>query len=252
MHGQQVACGQYPFVGGGRDQAWRHLMQGVVRIFANSYRLLLKAPLAGAAMALGIAGCALLPPKQGQTRLIVLSSVTSAGLNNSELAGAEKFAPIALGLGPIRLPEYLDRPELVIRTSSNGLDLSETDRWAEPLTDNFRHVLASDLANLLGTTNIMQFPWYPGTRLDFAVEIQVQRFEADISHKAELVASWQLRTAPTHEVLASREAHLSQRSSSLAGDAVAGALSQDVAQLAGQIASAVFEAEQQRIAGDRR
>jgi uncharacterized lipoprotein YmbA len=224
----------------------------VVRIFANFYRSRLKAHLAAAATVLVLAGCALLPPKQDQTRLIVLSSVGSTDATGSELPGREKFAFIAIGLGPVHLPEYIDRPELVIRTSPNGLDLSRTDRWAEPLTDNFRHVLASDLTNLLGTSNIVQFPWYPGTRLDFVVQMQVLRFEADTSRKAELVASWELRTGQNTQVLVTREAHLTQLATSLAGDAVAGALSKDIAELAEQISMAIVEAEEQRIARGRR
>jgi uncharacterized lipoprotein YmbA len=230
-----------------------HLMRPVVGgTFASFNGFLLKPHLAAAAVVMVVAGCALLAPKPDQTRFIVLSSVTTAGSNGSALSGGEKFAAVAIGLGPIQIPKYLDRPELVIRTSPNGLDLSRTDSWAEPLTDNFRHVLANDLTNLLGTNNIVQFPWYPGTRLDFVVQIQVQRFEADSSHQAELIASWELRTGQSNQVLATREAHLTQASTSLAGDAVAGALSKDVGELAGQIASAIVQADQQRIAGNRR
>jgi uncharacterized lipoprotein YmbA len=152
-----------------------------------------------------------------------------------------------IGLGPVQLPEYLDRPDLVIRTSPNEFELSETNRWAEPLTDDFRHVLANDLTNLLGTTNIVQYPWYPGTRLDYIVHVQVQRFEADTSQQAELFADWDLRMSES-EVLLSRKAQLTQQLTSLAGDTVAAALSDDVAQLAQQIASAIVQAEQQRLA----
>ena len=232
-------------------RAGRLMRPVVAGTFASFNGFLFKPHLAAAAVMV-VAGCALLAPKQDQTRFIVLSAATTAGSNGSALPGAEKFAATAIGLGPIQLPKYLDRPELVIRTSPNGLDLSSTDSWAEPLIDNFRHVLANDLGNLLGTNNIMQFPWYPGTRLDFVVQIQVQRFEADTSHQAELIASWELRTGQSNQVLATREAHLTQPSTSLAGDAVAGALSKDVGELAGQIASAIVQADQQRIAGSRR
>jgi len=220
--------------------------------FASFYRMPFKAHIAAAAMMLLVAGCTLLPPKQDETRFIVLSSVAMADSNTSALTGGEKLAPIAIGLGPIHLPEYLDRPELVIRASPNSLDLSRTDRWAEPLIDNFRHVLANNLTGLLGAKNIMQFPWDPGTPLDFVVQVQVQRFEADTTRKAELIATWELRTGHNNQVLATRKAQMTQLSTSLAGDAVAAALSKAVAELAEQIASAIVQAEQQRVAGARR
>ena len=232
-------------------RAGRSMCCMVTATFTLICRLLRKASFA-AAIVLLVAGCTLLGPKQDQTRFIVLSSATSPGPNGAGSSSDDKLTSVAVGVGPIRLPGYLDRPELVIRTSPNGLELSESDRWAEPLTDNFRHVLANDLANLLGTANIVQFPWYPGTPLDFAVQIQVQRFEADTSRKATLAASWELRTPHNNQVLATRQANLTQPANSLAGDAVAGALSKDVAQLAGQIALAISQAEQQRIAAGGR
>jgi uncharacterized protein len=203
-------------------------------------------------LALFFVGCSVLSPKQDRTRFIMLAPVTYAASNGVPSTAGLKLSALAIGLGPVQLPEYLDRPELVIRTSPNGFELSETDRWAEPLTDNFRHVLANDLTNLLGTTNIIQYPWYPGTRLDYIVRVQVQRFEADASQTAELIARWDLRTAQNDQVLASRQAELSHPMTILTGDAAAAALSVDLAQLARQIASAIIQVEQQRLARDPR
>jgi uncharacterized lipoprotein YmbA len=200
------------------------------------------------AVALVFSGCSALSPKQDRTRFILLAPVTPGGSNNAQPSASPKLASVAIGLGPVQFPEYLDRPELVIRTSPNGFDLSETNRWAEPLPDNFRHVLANDLTNLMGTTNIVQYPWYPETRLDYIVHVQVQRFEADTIRNAQLIARWDLRTLQSDQVLASREVRLTHPLTSLAGDAVAAALSEDVAELAGQIASTIAQVEQQSLA----
>jgi uncharacterized protein len=193
-------------------------------------------------------GCSVLAPKQDRTRFIMLTSTTSGSLNNPRAAANPALTSAAIGLGPIQLPEYLDRPELLIRTSPNEFELSERDRWAEILTDNFRHVLANDLTNLLGTTNIVQYPWYPGTRLDYVVQIQVQHFEAGTNQTAELAAHWELRTPETEQMLASREAQFSRRLTSLTGDAAAAGLSEDVAALAAQISLTIVQAEQQHLA----
>ena len=199
------------------------------------------------AVALVVSGCSVLLPKQDRTRFILLAPVRPGGSNNVQPSASSKLASVAIGLGPVQFPEYLDRPELVIRTSPNGFDLSETNRWAEPLSDNFRHVLANDLTNLTGATNIVPYPWYPETRLDYIVHVQVQRFEADTNRDAQLTARWDLRTLQSDQVLVSREARLTRPLTSLAGDAVAAALSEDVAELAGQIASTIAQVEQQSL-----
>ena len=41
-----------------------------------------------------------------------------------------------IGLGPIRIPEYLSRPQMVVATSDNQYQLSEDHRWAERLDQN--------------------------------------------------------------------------------------------------------------------
>ena len=219
-----------------------------MRMFATLLRAFLEARVLALGAALVFSGCSVLSPKQDRTRFILLTPATAGASNRTHLAASPNLTTVAIGLGPVQLPGYLDRPELVIRTSPNGFELSEMSRWAEPLADNFRHVLANDLTNLLGTTNIVQYPWYPETRLDYIVHVEVQRFEADMTHNAQLIAHWDLRTPQSNQVLATREAQFSSPLTSLMGDAAAAALSQDVAALARQIASAIAQAEQRRIA----
>jgi uncharacterized lipoprotein YmbA len=190
-------------------------------------------------------GCTVLPPKPDRTQFIVLAPITS--LPKSAPLASPNLSSLAIGLGPIQLPQYLDHPDLLIRTSPNGFELSERTRWAEPLPDDFRRVLASDLTHLLGTSNIVQYPWYPGTRLDYIVHIEVQRFEADTNQNAQLTAHWDLRTAQSIQVLVARTAQFSTPMTSPNGDAAAAALSANVGELAGEIASAITQLEQQRL-----
>ncbi len=190
------------------------------------------------------AGCSL-APHQDRTHFIILASAVPPGKMRDE----QRSGPEAIGLGPVQMPEYLDRPELILRTSPNGFELSEIDRWAEPLADNFRHVLTNDLTALLPGSNIVQYPWYPGTRLDYTIGIQVQRFEADTaSRKAVLAARWELKGSQGGQPLLIRDVQLSQPLSSLVGDTVAAALSQNVASLALQIVGGLDDLEQQRLA----
>ena len=47
-----------------------------------------------------------------------------------------------IGVGPVTVPDYLDRPQIATRSSSSSLQFSEFDRWAEPLEKNLMRVLA--------------------------------------------------------------------------------------------------------------
>ena len=64
-----------------------------------------------------------------------------------------------IGIGPLDLPGYLDRPEIVTRVNPDELELAELDNWAEPLKDNITRVLAENISRLLCTEDVVIFPW---------------------------------------------------------------------------------------------
>jgi uncharacterized lipoprotein YmbA len=89
-------------------------------------------------------------------------------------------------------PEYLDRQQIVVRTSRNELHLSEFDRWAEPLEANFIRVLAGNLSDLLSTNHITFFPGNPAMPTVYRVEVDVTRFEGGPDGTVTLDARWTL------------------------------------------------------------
>lgn len=100
--------------------------------------------------------------------------------------------PVSLGLGPVTLAGYLDRPELVVRVNENEIALSETDRWAEPLADNLVGTLEENLSALLPGSTWVDWPWFESRAPEYAVSLEVRRFEADASGAVVLDAAWRL------------------------------------------------------------
>lgn len=89
----------------------------------------------------------------------------------------EGFSGLSLGLGPIHVPDYLDRPQIVTRSGGNEILLAEYDRWAEPLQANLIRVLSENLSRLLGTDRITHFPW--DGDMDVRIAVEILRFDAD-------------------------------------------------------------------------
>src|SRR5512135_1083107 len=54
---------------------------------------------------------------------------------------------LTVGVGPVGIPDYLERPHIVTRNGDNGLDLAEYDRWAGSLKQDIMRVLIQDLTN---------------------------------------------------------------------------------------------------------
>jgi uncharacterized lipoprotein YmbA len=196
------------------------------------------------------AGCSVLSPTPDKSKFLVLTPIPGAdGGGGPPPPGATiPSSALAIGLGPIQLPEYLDRPEVVMRTSQNTLELSPIDRWAEPLGDNFRRVLENDLMFLLGTNQIVQYPWFANASLDYAIRVYVSRFEANVNDGAQLIARWDVVDAKSGKLLISRETDLNQALSSYDSQAIAAGLSADLGELGKQIAEAIQQLQPQRAA----
>src|SRR5574338_1112351 len=85
-----------------------------------------------------VAGCASSPP----TNLYTLSPM-GAPASETRLPGS---TPALVAIGPVTLPDYIDRPQIVTRQSAYRIELAAYEQWAAPLYDMLPRVLAEDLA----------------------------------------------------------------------------------------------------------
>jgi uncharacterized lipoprotein YmbA len=97
----------------------------------------------------------------------------------------------SLGVGPVEIPEYLNRRAMVHSGGGNILQVSGQERWAEPLEDGIVRVVSLNLANLLDTENIRHFPWDTRQAPDYGVSIRLLTLDTD-GRQASLVAEWQV------------------------------------------------------------
>jgi uncharacterized lipoprotein YmbA len=95
-----------------------------------------------------------------------------------------------IGLGPIRIPEYLNRPQMIVAIADNQYRLFENHRWAEPLDQNISLALFKALPRQLGTDRIVRFPWSQRQVLDYQIGIDILEFNVDASGQSRLIAQW--------------------------------------------------------------
>ena len=119
-------------------------------------------------------------------------------------APADDGRTAAFGLGPITLPDYLQRTAVVTRTSPTELTLSDGDAWAEPLHAGTTRVLTTTLQAQLAPERIVGFPWNPGDAPALAASVEIVRFERQPDGQVALDARWTLRR-PGQGVLGQQE-----------------------------------------------
>jgi uncharacterized lipoprotein YmbA len=136
----------------------------------------------GVLLTLALGGC--FGPRADPSTFFQLSPVPAPA--------AQSAAPVSIGLGPITVPAYLDRLQLVTRLSDNQLDVNETQRWAEPLSEGVARTLQENLTQLLPGSTYVRFPWYASEAPQLAVSVDLRRFEGDGDGLAVLEGSWSL------------------------------------------------------------
>jgi uncharacterized lipoprotein YmbA len=94
-------------------------------------------------------------------------------LNAPEPAAAAQDAP-SVAVGPVTIPDMVDRPQIVVRLGPNQVQIIEQARWAEPLKSAIARVVAANLAATLGARLA---PSRSGDA-DYRVALDVQRFES--------------------------------------------------------------------------
>ena len=110
-------------------------------------------------------------------------------LESTAAASGAPSAHCAVMVGEVVIPEAVDRPEFVVQTAPNRVDVDEFNRWAAPLGNAIANTVAGDLAVLLGTPNVAAAP-LANLDPDYQVTINVQRFESLRGEAALIDAVW--------------------------------------------------------------
>lgn len=99
---------------------------------------------------------------------------------------------LSLGLGPVVLPDTLDRPQIVSRNAAYRLELAEFHRWAGDLNANLSRLVVVRLMGALGTDRVFLHPWARHRKLDYQARVDVLRFDGTLGGDAKLAGTWTL------------------------------------------------------------
>jgi uncharacterized lipoprotein YmbA len=187
----------------------------------------------GASLLMG--GCASQP-----SRFYLLSSLPNLETTSQGTSGAQ--GP-TIAIGPITLPRYVDRPQIVTRTGSYELKLAEFDRWAEGLDANFSRVLADNLSLLIPTARMVMFPWPRLISIDYQIIVDVTHFLSQVGGESLLIADWVLSKGEGQQALMSGKSRLSASAGGQDYAAIVAAMSQTVGSLSHEIAAAIRAVE---------
>jgi uncharacterized lipoprotein YmbA len=165
------------------------------------------------------------------------------------MTGADTAPPAAqrdltIGVGPVTLHPYLDRPQIVTRASRARLVLGEFDQWGASLRDSVTRALAENLSLLVATDRVVLHPWSRTTVPDYQVTVEVTQFDAGPGGEVVLATRWQILNA-TDKALAVQKSRLTAAAGSQEYEAMVTAMGRTLDALSRDIAAALLTIAQQ-------
>jgi uncharacterized lipoprotein YmbA len=152
--------------------------------------------------------------------------------------------PAEIGVGPVMLPDYLDRSALVTRISPNQLNVHQGHHWAGSLRDEILRVVSANLKSACPGVTVRPHPWPGSDSPAVRFRLSILSFEGHPEGGLDLKVSWYVEDKRTDQDPLRRETHV-QRSikgddleayTAAMGDALAGLareMAKDVAAMGG-------------------
>ena len=130
-----------------------------------------------------IAGCGSAPKDQFYS----LADSTPGG--KTALPGLD----YAVAVGPVYVPDVVDRPQFVLRTPGAEVRIADHVRWAEPLREGIARAVAGNLAQSLDNGHVAARAYGVTGDADYRVILDVQRFDSSLGEAAMLDVMWTVR-----------------------------------------------------------
>lgn len=161
-------------------------------------RLTMLFALAAAAAAM-MNGCA-----SPEARYYTLAASRSNAAQAVTVRASRSGDPLWIEVTPVRVPERLNRIQLVVRDgTSGGVKLFDTSRWTSPLPDELRDALSQQLQSTLDAVDLYQHG-LSATQPAFRVTTEVVNLDANVGKWAAATIAWTVRRLPDGKVLSGR------------------------------------------------
>lgn len=148
-------------------------------------------------MLMTLAACSTFGGKTPEIRFYSLSAVSEINSSTYPTSRPRQSPKLRIGIGPVRLPRQLKRPQIVTRINQNELKVSEDFQWAGSLKEDITLAIADNLSALIGTEQIEMFPWKRRFKPNYQIRVQIEQLDGEPGKSVTLKARWWLRVDNT-------------------------------------------------------
>ncbi|MDI9569163.1 MAG: PqiC family protein [Pseudomonadota bacterium] len=98
-------------------------------------------------------------------------------------------APL-IGLGPVAVPDRINRPQITSLSGENEIVVAEFDRWSGSLPEAISRTVVENLTILLPAYRVVSLPWGRRLNVQRQIPIDILRMDGKLGDQIILKANW--------------------------------------------------------------
>ncbi len=181
---------------------------------------------------IGLAACSKTPASRFYT-LSPLADVKQSTIDDNKTI---------IGIAKVEVSPYLDRSEIITRSSATQIQLAQYDRWAEPLEDIVAMTVSENISRLQPSIQTITRPW-PEAEVHYMLAIKIKRFDSDSAGNVRLDASWGIIDQKLRSMIAVHESSFTLAGTSADYDSITTQMSEALLELSKEIATEITKAK---------
>ncbi|MBN1547335.1 MAG: membrane integrity-associated transporter subunit PqiC [Syntrophaceae bacterium] len=179
-----------------------------------------------------LAGCVTTEPARFYTLTPMIGPDSEALLETT-------VQEVGLGVGPVSIPDYLDRRQIVTYSNQNRLKIAEFDRWGGSVKDDVLRVLSENLSNLLSTDRVFLYPWRGSAPIDYQIEVEIIQLNGQLGGDILLTARWTIIGGKDRKALVIKRSRFTESAGAQGYEAMVEAQSRALGHLSRDIAVSI-------------
>lgn len=146
---------------------------------------------------------------------------------------------VIIGIGPVKVPEYQNRPQIVTQDTNNLLTFAQFDRWGEPLEIALPRLVSANLSVLLPGATLAISPWNLAVPVKYQVIMEVIRLESRLDKDLALTVQWSVVDLENKKAMLTKRSEFSKPIEPHSYAGLVKTLNMECASLSGEIAKAI-------------
>lgn len=145
-------------------------------------------------------------PNSPSPRFHMLSSVDKEKVS-------QKFnipSYIIIETGPVKIPDYQNRPQMVTLNKDKTLNFAQFDRWGEALDSAMARLINESLTAMLPGATFQMFPCNFNIPLKYQLIVDVLQLESELDKEVFFSAQWSIIDVETKKMAYSKRSEFRQ------------------------------------------